>query len=136
MNTMTVLIIAVLVLSVLLSICIYVIMRCVSEIGWLRDDVQQAHDTDHAKCMAGVMAFIGNEWAAQILEIAANDYASVDSHQDRDRIGRLLYKPGGPPIPSLWLRERATRLRIEADWGVGPVADAARLDHNDYTWQV
>lgn len=112
MNAMSVLIIAVLVLAVLLAICIYIIMRCVNKIGWLQDDVQQGHDTDHAKCIAGVMAFVGDEFAAQILTVAAADYASVDSHQDRERIGRLRYVQGGPPIPSIWMEERAERLRV------------------------
>lgn len=102
---------------VMLFIAVYVALRCTNEMMFLREDLQQAEKTDHSKCMAAVMQFVGNEWAAQVLDIAAADYASVESQPDKDRIARLQWREDGDPIPTLWLRERAIRLRLEADWG-------------------
>ena len=65
--------------------------------------------------MAAVMKFVGDEWAAQVLEVAADDYESPQGHADIDRISRLIYKADGPPVPSIWLRERADKLRILID---------------------
>ena len=109
-----------LVLAALLAITMYVCVVLVRELNWTREDLQAATDTEHAKCMAAVMQFVGDEWAAQVLEVAAADYDSPGAQRDLDRIGRMVYKPGGAPVPTLWLQERADRLRIMADkdWDV------------------
>ena len=130
MTTQGALIVAVLALSVLLVFALYVAGRLLNEVVYLHDDVQAGHDTDHAKCIAAVMHYVGNEWAAQVLDIAAADYASVESQADKDRIGRLLWREGGDPVPTIWLRERATRLRIEADLG-SAVEHASNIDYNE-----
>lgn len=122
-------------LAALLAICLYIIMRAVNEINFLREDLLQAKDVEHTKCMGAVMAFVGDEFAAQVLTVAADDYASVDSHGDRDRIARLQYQPGGPPIPTLWLHERADRLRImglmERPSFQDAVEHVAGMDYNE-----
>lgn len=115
MSPVAALIIAVLVLSVIVAILLYMVIRAVNKIDWLHEDLHLTTDREHAKCVAATMAFVGDEFAAQVLDVAADDYASAQSHGGLDRISRLVYKPGGPPIPSLWLRERADRLRIMAD---------------------
>lgn len=131
MSTAQVLCVAVLVLAALLAVAIYIAMRVTNELMYTRDELQCAADAEHAKCIGAVAAFIGNEWAAQILEVAADDYTSPKAHADLDRIGRLVYRPGGEPVPSLWLRERADRLRVDDQWGVDPVADVARINYNE-----
>lgn len=119
MSTTVALIIAVLVLSVIISILLYMVIMAVNKIDWLHEDLHLATDAEHAKCVGAIMAYVGNEWAAQILDIAADDYASVESQGDRERISRLLWTEGGDPVPAIWLRERATRLRVESDWAIG-----------------
>lgn len=131
MSITAALIIAVLALSAMCLILLYCFMRSVNRVIWLQEDLQFAADQEHAKCMGAVMAYVGNQWAAQVLDIAAADYASVESQGDRDRIGRLLWRQDGDPIPSIWMRERADRLRVESDWGIDPVADAARININE-----
>lgn len=93
----------------------YVVMKIVNEVLYLRDELQMSTDTEHVKCMGAVMKFVGDEWAAQVLEVAAADYENAANHADLDRIGRLLWRPGGSPVPSIWMRERAEKLRIWAD---------------------
>jgi hypothetical protein len=109
----------------------YVIMRLSNALFEVKGELQDVTDFEHNKCMGAVMALVGDEWAAQVLDVAAADYASVESQMDRDRIMRLLWHKGGEPVPSIWLRERATRLRIDRDWGSDPVADAAQINFNE-----
>lgn len=90
----------------------YVVIELIKEVVYTKDELQEATDHNHAKCMAAVMAFVGDEFAAQVLTVAAEDYASPTSHGDLDRISRLKFKPGGDPVPTIWLHERAERLRI------------------------
>lgn len=112
--------VALAVMGVLVLIMVYITVAAVRELQWVRDDLQNAADREHAKCIGAVMKFIGDEYAAQVLTVAADDYASAEAHNDLDRISRLVYSPGGPPVPALWLYERAERLRIMADkdWSV------------------
>lgn len=111
---MQVAVIAIITLSMLVLILVYMLALAVNRISWLHEDLQASTDAEHSRCMAAVMKFIGDEWAAQILEVAAADYANAENHAELDRIGRLVYKPGGLPVPSLWMQERADRLRIFA----------------------
>lgn len=98
---------------VLIQLALMVVMY--AAMSYLRNELVFVKNSEHAACMAGVMAFVGNEWAAQVLEVAATDYASVEAQQDKDRIGRLVWQSGGEPVPSLWLRERADQLRGETE---------------------
>lgn len=97
-------------LSVVLLICLYIIMRLANEVLFLHEDVQQACDVEHAKCMAAVMAYVGEEFAAQVLRVAADDYESVEEIERLKRLGLERYQPGGSPMPSIWMRDRADRL--------------------------
>lgn len=114
-----------LILAALLAVAIYLLACAVKKVTWLHEELQVASDTEHTKCMGAVMRFVGNEWAAQVLDVAASDYASATSHSDIDRIQRLVYKPGGPPVPAIWLAERAMKLRIASDWGIDLDEEAA-----------
>lgn len=103
-------------LCVMIAVLGYFLFLALRTILFLREDLQQASDNEHAKCMGAVMRYVGNEWAAQVLDIAAEDYASATSHADLERIRRVKWHQEGPPIPTIWLQERAMRLRIESDW--------------------
>lgn len=98
-------------LGVALCITFYVIVRLINEIVYVRDALQDSEDIEHAKCMAAVMQFVGDEFAAQVLDTAATDYDSVENEMDLSRISRLRYTEGGESVPAIWLRERAERLR-------------------------
>lgn len=98
----------------LLAVTLYIAAVLGREVHWLREELQTATDTEHSKCMAAVMKYVGDEFAAQVLTVAADDYASASNHAELDRISRLYYQPDGPPVPTLWLHERADRLRIMA----------------------
>lgn len=126
MSPMAALIIAVLVLSVIVAILLFMVIKAVNEIQFLRDDLAQIQDTEHVKCLGAVMAYVGNQWAAQILDVAADDYASVEADADKDRIGRLLWREDGDPIPSIWMRERADRLRIMAEGDVTSIIEQVK----------
>lgn len=115
MSTEAALLIAVLALCLMCTVLLYCFIRAVNALAWAKEDLQDVTDTEHVKCMAAVMAFVGDEYAAQVLAVAADDYASVESDADLDRIKRLLWRQDGPPVPSIWLHERADRLRIMAD---------------------
>lgn len=124
--------VAVVILAVLLAVVVYVCIVLVKELHWLREDLQTTADVEHTKCMAAVMKFVGDEWAAQVLEVAASDYASAEAHHNLDRISRTVYKPGGPPVPAIWLRERADLLRIMAGPDFAAAAEhAAGIDFNE-----
>lgn len=114
---------------VLCLIMVYVIMRLSNELLYVRDELQMAADAEHAKCMGAVMKFVGDQWAAQVLEVAAADYESAANHADIDRIGRLLWRPDGSPVPSIWMRERAEKLRIWAEPEPEPNSLEAAIKH-------
>lgn len=105
--------------TIIVTLCLtivvlaYLMFVAVREILFLREDLQQAADTEHAKCMGAVMEFVGNEWAAQVLDVAADDYDAPSGSADMERI-RRFWKQGDAPVPSIWLRQRADRLRIES----------------------
>lgn len=66
-------------------------------------------DAEHAKCIAHVTEFVGNAFAARVLEAAAEDY---DSAQGKHRMAVLTHqpRPEGVTLPAFWLKDRASRL--------------------------
>lgn len=113
---------AVVVLATLLAIVLYMLARAVNEILFLNDDLRQALDTDHTECMTLVMKAVGDEFAAQIFEVAADDWESVEEQDRKKVLYRAHYKgEDGPSLTAIWLRHRAAKLRIMADtdWTVG-----------------
>lgn len=65
----------------------------------------------HAKSMAMVAGFVGNQFAASVLEATAEHYGSMDGQAEQRRIANTMYSPGGPSVPEMYLRERATSVR-------------------------
>jgi len=114
------------ILTALLAVAIYIAVLLGREVFWLREELQTTTDHENAKCMAAVMHYVGNEWAAQVLDVAADDYASAANHPNLDRIGRLKYQPGGDPVPTIWMRERADRLRI-----LDPETHSTQMNFNE-----
>lgn len=109
------------------AILIYAFLRLYNVFNWTREELQSATDAGHAKCMGAVMKFVGDEWAAQVLDVAAADYESAMNHDQLDRIKRVQWTPGGPPVPSIWMRQRASRLRIDMEAENASIALAAEV---------
>lgn len=112
MSTPTLLAMALVVVCSALVFLVYILACLFNRIVDLEEEALYARDTEHAKCLGATMKFVGDEFAAQVLEVAASDYDSVDSMTDLQRIGNLVWKQGGDSVPSLWLQERAEKLRI------------------------
>lgn len=92
-------------------VLVFVAGHFMRESLFLAADLQEVTDAAHAKCMGAVMQYVGDEWAAQVLEVAASDWENVETLHDLDRISRLRYQPGGVSVPALWMEERAAALR-------------------------
>ena len=67
----------------------------------------------HAKCLAHVAQFVGDEFAARVLDAAAEDWESADGLAEARSIANNQYKPGGKSVPRLWLEQRAATMRGE-----------------------
>lgn len=81
---------------------------------WLFNDCSKAlakqHDAQHAMCIAAVAAYVGDAFAARVLDAAAEDYDSVDGRAELGRLGASEWSEDGPSIPALWLSDRADRI--------------------------
>lgn len=106
--------VALVIVSALLCCTVYILALALNRLQWANEEIVMAVDTNHAKCMGAVMSYVGDEFAAQILAVAAEDFDSPQGAMDRTRISRLLYRPDGPSVTALWLHERAEKLRIGA----------------------
>lgn len=107
------LVVALIVLGVIVLILMWMLAQAVNRIAWLNEDLLTAQDTEHAKCIGAVMAYIGDEFASQILRLAAEDYDSVIEKNRMQMLARDHYHTSGPSIPALWLLDRANRLDAE-----------------------
>lgn len=104
-----------LVLAVLLAIAVYLLMRTVNRLMWVQEDLLLARDSEHAKCIGAVAAFVGDHYAAQVLRVAAEDYDSINEQDRARRIAELRYVSNGPSVPALWLHDRAEHLLALAE---------------------
>lgn len=72
-------------------------------------------DVDHAKCIAHVSHYVGNEFGAAVLRAAAEDYSSAEGQHELKVIANSRdYRHGvSLSIPSIWLNNRAAALLKE-----------------------
>lgn len=68
---------------------------------------------EHAKCIAHVAHYVGNSFAASVLEAAAEEYDSVRG-QHTLAVLRHEPQPEGVSIPAHWLMDRARLFRVNA----------------------
>lgn len=75
----------------------------------LSRSLSKAKDVEHAKCIAHVTDFVGNAFAARVLDAAGEDY---DTAQGRHRMAVLSHmaRPDDESLPAAWLKDRAKRL--------------------------
>lgn len=71
--------------------------------------LSKAKDAEHAKCIAHITDFVGNAFAARVLEAAADDYDSTAGKQ-RMAVLSHLTRPEGVTLPAHWMRDRAKNL--------------------------
>lgn len=88
-------------------------LLCIREVIILHRLLRSEDQTDHAKCMALITAFVGDRFAAQVLRAAARDWDSVEAQPDIRRIANEKYRVGGPSMPYLWMIDRAEKLEAE-----------------------
>lgn len=67
--------------------------------------------TSHAKCMGMTAAFVGDKFAAAILDSCAERYDSMDGLGAQSRIRNTTWAEDGPSVPALWMREQADLMR-------------------------
>lgn len=92
-----------------LLVCIIIVLvAAVSGLYWRAQD---AEDKAHAKCIAHIAHYVGDEYAAMVLSAAAHDYDSAEEFNHLKVLARMKYQAGGPSMPAIWLRDRADHLR-------------------------
>lgn len=68
------------------------------------------HETaEHAKCTAHVAHYVGNAFAARVLEAAAADYDTTPARAEMARLSHTT-RPNGQSLPAAWLLSRAAKL--------------------------
>lgn len=67
----------------------------------------------HARCLAHIAHYTGNEFAALVLRAAAEDYDRPKTQNEIQIISREQWVEGGPRIPSIWMSNRADALQAE-----------------------
>lgn len=109
----------------LLFVIIGVLLAAVSGLYWR---LQGNGDREHAKCIAHITQYMGDEYAAMVLKAAAHDWDSAEEASRLKVLARLKHKQGGPSMPAIWLNDRAERLRGTADAAVMDYAFATQAD--------
>lgn len=82
----------------------------------LMDEREEDNDHTHAKCLSMVAAFIGDEFAAQVLNAAATDYDTAEGQAQLAVMRDRVWVHDGPSMPSLWLRNRAEMILERHDY--------------------
>jgi hypothetical protein len=62
---------------------------------------------DHAKCIAHIASATSNRVIAMALRERAEKWDSIENQADLRRLANERYSPGGPSMPTIWLREEA-----------------------------
>jgi hypothetical protein len=102
---------ALIVLVFAFACAVTLLAMAVRRIEFLTDEQGDDMAHEHAKCMSMVAAFVGDEFAARVLEAAANDWDSAEEMGNLKMLAREEYKPGGPSMPAIWMRKRGESLR-------------------------
>lgn len=70
---------------------------------------QEAHRNCHVHTMNALRTAVRRTDAAALLT-AADEYESIEGQARLKTLANTEYKPGGPSMPVIWLRDRAERL--------------------------
>lgn len=99
------------VLAILLCSVTIALVFTVQRLNSMTEEAIEATEHQHARCMALVTAFVGDQFAARVLEAAAADYETVEGQQRLSALRWSDWVEGGPCVPALWLKDRANALR-------------------------
>lgn len=105
----------VLVLLMLCAIFLCLLILACWRIETLECESKDIMEQDHAKCLAMVAAFVGDEFASRVLNAAAEDYDTAEGQANLIRVRNLMWVDGGPSIPSIWMRDRAHNI-LKEEW--------------------
>lgn len=95
------------------GVLVVLILFLLGVVGLLYHRMTEAEDElehMHAKCIAHIAEYVGNEYAAMVLRAAAHDWDSAEESNRLKVLARLRYSAGGPGMPAIWLNDRADRL--------------------------
>lgn len=95
------------VLSVSLLLTSSVMVMALRRAEALEEEGRKAH----AKCIALVSHYVGNQFAASVLEEAANRFETPEGKRKLHSLVETDWKPDGPSMPALWMRREANRIR-------------------------
>lgn len=104
-------------MSVFTAILIMGLTTMLAVIFWqgnLIYNLLRNRDVNHAKCIAHVSHYTGNQFAAQVLLAAAEDYTSPEGQHEVAVIAHRN-QSSVEPIPSLWMRARAVEFQKVVD---------------------
>lgn len=102
-------------LLVFMGFLLAVIVIMWQRIEFLTDAHDDIREQEHAKCIGAVMEFVGNQFAAKVLEAASRDWDSVEERSNGNMANaRRKHSPTSPSVPAIWLMDRADRLRGES----------------------
>lgn len=65
---------------------------------------------EHAKCIAHIASVTSNRFVADRLRQLAEKWDSIEEQANLKQLARERYKPGGPSMPRIWLRQQAELL--------------------------
>lgn len=72
--------------------------------------LSQIEHGEHAKCIAHIAHYVGDSFAAQVLEAAADDYDTALGRQQLSHLASVV-RIEGQSIPATWLRHRAQGMK-------------------------
>lgn len=98
------------ILAAALLITVIALVLATKRINEMGQETIGVEHTDHAKCIAHIAHYVGNEFAAQVLVAAADDFGSMDGQANLRRLA-VGWQEGDGPVPALWLRDRADSIR-------------------------
>lgn len=81
---------------------------------YLLREQRAAEKVDHLKCAGMMAAFVGDKFAASVLDAAADHFETSEGQADLIR-ARLKWVVDGESIPAIWLRDRAEQMRAKEE---------------------
>lgn len=103
-------IVAVLTLCVCVLVLIIVLGLVIDHKDRATEEYVGGEAAAHAKCIAHVASFVGNQFAADVLEAAAHDFDSLEEKGNMKALARMKFTADGPSMPAIWLHDRANRI--------------------------
>ena len=99
-------------LTLMLSVALFYAIQRMNEMG---QEVIGYEHSDHAKCIAHVAHYVGNQHAALVLRDAAKDYDSVKGQAEAEHLmENPNWRSGSHSLPALWLEQRADQIDLDS----------------------